>query len=138
MSAEKFTMDDYTDSTGTKNFLSFSKITPSIKLIFKNKNATSSLIKSIQLKTYFIKETGLLFARDTVSQIDKISYPKLDRYLNQLALKIDNVRVLYPYSAQLKAEQAKDFIRLAFEGKYFFNYPKGGGMNLRLFAGKFI
>ncbi len=138
VSAEKFTMDDYTDSTGTKNFLSFSKIAPSIKLIFKNKNATSSLVKSIQWKTYFIKETALLFSRDTVSHVDRISYPKLDRYLNQLALKIDNDRALYPYSAKLKAEQAKDFIRLTFEGKYFFNYQKGGGMNLRLFAGKFI
>jgi hypothetical protein len=36
------------------------------------------------------------------------------------------------------AEQAKDFLRFAFEGKYFFNYANGGGMNARLFAGKFI
>ncbi|MDQ6904702.1 MAG: hypothetical protein M3139_17040, partial [Bacteroidota bacterium] len=138
LSAEKFTTDNFTDSTGTKNYLGFSKLVPSIKLIFKNKNATSSLTKSIQWKTYFIKETGLLFFRDTVNQIDKITYPTLDRYLNQLTLRIDDDRVLYPYSAQLKAEQAKDFIRLAFEGKYFFNYAKGGGMSVRLFAGKFI
>ncbi len=26
----------------------------------------------------------------------------------------------------------------AFEGNYFFNYAKGGGMNMRLFGGKFI
>ncbi|MEO5891016.1 MAG: hypothetical protein ABIQ31_12225, partial [Ferruginibacter sp.] len=28
--------------------------------------------------------------------------------------------------------------RLAFTGNYFFNYPEGGGMNVRIFAGKFF
>jgi hypothetical protein len=67
-----------------------------------------------------------------------ISYPTLNRYLNQLQLKIENNRVLYPYSGLLQAEQARDFVRLAFEGKYFFNYAKGGGLNVRLFGGKFM
>ena len=138
ISGEKFTGDEFTDSTGTKNYLGFSKITPSIKIIFRNKNSTSSIIKSVQLKTYLIQETGLLFSRDTVHQVDIISYPKANRYINQLQLKIENKRILYPYSAELNAEQAKDFVRLAFEGNYFFNYPKGGGLNLRLFGGKFI
>jgi Peptidase family M1 domain len=138
LSGEKHTMDDFVDSTGAKNYMGFSKIVPSLKIIFRNKNATSSITKSIQWKTYFIKETGLLFRRDTVNQIDIISYPKVNRYLNQLQLKVENSRVLYPYSAMLQAEQGKDFIRLAFEGKYFFNYAKGGGMNMRLFGGKFI
>ncbi|HSQ44738.1 MAG TPA: M1 family metallopeptidase [Ginsengibacter sp.] len=138
LSAAKFTGDVFTDSTGTKNYLGFSKIVPSLKIIFKNRNATSSITKSIQWKTYFIKETGLLFSRDTINQRDVISYPKLNRYLNQLQLKIENNRVLYPYSGLLQAEQAKDFVRLSFEGKYFFNYAKGGGMNVRIFGGKFI
>lgn len=138
INAEKFSMDEFTDSTGAKNYLGFSKIVPSIKIIFKNKNSTSRITKSLQWKTYFIKETGLLFIRDTVHQLDVISYPSLHRYLNQLQLKIENNRVLYPYLGLLQAEQAKDFIRFAFEGKYFFNYPKGGGLNVRLFGGKFI
>ena len=138
VSGEKFTADDFTDSTGTKNHLGFSKIVPALKIIFRNKNATSSITKSVQWKTYFIEETGLLFTRDTINQIDIISYPKIDRYLNQLQLKLENNRVLYPYSGALQAEQGKDFVRLAFEGNYFFNYAKGGGMNVRLFGGKFI
>ncbi|MGH2647636.1 MAG: M1 family aminopeptidase, partial [Ginsengibacter sp.] len=138
VSGEKITGDEFTDSTGTKNYLGFSKIVPSIKLTFRNKNATSSIIKSIDWKTYFIQETGLLFSRDTVNQIDIISYPKANRYINQLQFKIENKRALYPYDATLQAEQAKDFVRLAFEGKYFFNYAKGGGLDVRLFGGKFI
>lgn len=138
LSAEKFSMDEFTDSTGTKNYLGFSKIVPSVKLIFRNKNATSSIKKWVQWKTYFIRETALSFEKDTLLQQDVISYPKTNRYLNQLSFVFENNRVLYPYSANIVAEQANDFIRLAFEGKYFFNYAKGGGMNARLFAGKFI
>ncbi|MEO8820353.1 MAG: M1 family metallopeptidase [Ginsengibacter sp.] len=138
LSAEKFSIDEYSDSTGTKNYLGFSKIVPSVKLIFRNKNATSSVKKWLQWKTYFIRETALSFEKDTVLHQDVISYPKTNRYLNQLSFVLENNRVLYPYSARIVAEQAKDFARFAFEGKYFFNYPKGGGLNARLFAGKFI
>jgi hypothetical protein len=138
LSAEKFSMDEFTDSTGAKNYLKFSKIVPSIKLTFRNKHATSSMKKWVQWKTFFIQETALSFLKDTVLHEDIIRYPKTKRYLNQLTLALENNRVLYPYSANIIAEQAKDFLRFAFEGKYFFNYPKGGGMNARLFAGKFM
>ena len=138
ISAEKFTEDEYTDSTGTKNYLGFSKITPALKIIFKNKNATSSVINSVQWKTFFIKETGLLFTTDTITNIQHITYPETKRYINQLQLETENGRALYPYSALLQAEQSTDFVRLAFEGKYFFNYAKNGGLDVRLFAGKFM
>ena len=137
LSGEKFTMDEFTDSTGKKNYMGFSKIVPSVKLIFKNKNATSSLKKSIQWKTYFIEETGLLFPGSD-PQIKIITYPKNQRYLNQLSMVVENNRALYPYSANIVAEQGNGFLRFAFEENYFFNYAKGGGMSARLFAGKFI
>lgn len=137
LSGEKFTMDQFTDSTGKKNYMGFSKIVPSIKLIFKNKNAASSVKKWLQWKTYFIEETSFLFPGND-PQIDVITYPKTKRYLNQLTLVLENNRALYPYSANIVADQGKDFLRLAFEENYFFNYEKGGGMSARLFAGKFI
>ena len=138
VSGEKFTADNFTDSTGAKNNLGFSKIAPSIKITFRNKNATSTITKSVQWKTYIIRETGILFSTDPVNNIETISYPKVDRYLNQIQFTLENNRALYPYSGNLQAEQAKDFVRLAFEGKYFFNYAKGGGLSARLFGGKFI
>ena len=138
LSTEKFSMDEFTDSTGTKNYLGFSKIVPSIKFIFRNKNVASSEKKWLQWKTYFITETSLAFSTDTVRHEEVISYPKVDRYLNQLTLAIENKRALYPYSSKIIAEQAKDFLRFGYEGKYFFNYANGGGLNARLFAGKFI
>lgn len=138
LSAEKFTGDEFTDSTGGKSYQGFLKVVPSIKLIFKNKNATSPVIKWIQWKTYLINETTLYFTKDTVHNKDVITYPKIKRYLNQLTLALENNRVLYPYATNITAEQGKGFARVTFEGKYFFNYVKGGGLDLRLFAGKFL
>ncbi|MDE3185572.1 MAG: M1 family metallopeptidase [Bacteroidota bacterium] len=138
LSAEKFSMDEFTDSTGAKNYLDFSKIVPSVKFIFKNKKATSTIKKWVQWKTYFIRETALSFQRDTLLQKDIITYPKINRYLNQLNFTIEDNRALYPYSSNVVLQQANNFLRFSFEGKYFFNYPKGGGMNARLFAGKFV
>jgi hypothetical protein len=39
---------------------------------------------------------------------------------------------------ELLAEQSDPFARLNFTFTAFLNYPKGGGLNLRFFAGKFI
>ena len=138
LSGAAFSMREYTDSTGRENFMGFTKLVPSLKFTFRNRNALSQVTKSIQWKTYFIEEESLLFTRDTIQKIDVIKYPTTKRYLNQLTFNIYNERILYPYSANLVAEQAEDFVRLGFTGKYFFNYSNGGGVNARLFAGKFI
>ncbi len=138
LSAEKFSMDEFTDSTGAKNYLGFSKMVPSVKLIFKNKNPTSAVKKWLQWKTFFIRETALSFSRDTVLQEDVISYPSSSRYLNQLNFAIENNRALYPYFSNVVLQQTDNFLRFSFDGKYFFNYPKEGGITARLFAGKFM
>jgi hypothetical protein len=94
--------------------------------------------KFIQWKTFLINEQGLSFTRDTINQVDIISYPTESRYVNQLRFVIENNRVLYPYRGELQVEQGEGFARLAFTGNYYFNYAKGGGMNVRVFAGKFF
>lgn len=137
-SASKFTMDAFKDSTGTNNYMGFYKLVPGIKLIFRNNDPRSKMTKYLQWKTYFIEETGLLFRRDTINHMDIITYPKTSRYLNQLTFSLSNHRVLYPYTGKLIAEQGRGFARIAFDGNYYFNYAKGGGMDVRLFAGKFI
>ena len=138
ISGAKFTGNSFTDSTNTKNPLQFSKLTPSLKYIFSNKNALSKVKKFVQFKTYLINETNILFKRDFVNNIDVITYPKEQRYINQLQLSFENNRVLYPYNAVLQGEQGDGFVRLNLTGNYFFNYADNGGLNVRLFAGKFI
>lgn len=134
----RFNGDEFTDSTNTINYLQFSKIVPSIKYVFANRNPRSSVMKYIQWKTFLINETSLLFTRDTVQQIDIITYPVNHRYLNQLQFVFENNRKLYPYRAAFQAEQGDGFLRLNLTGNYYFNYGQTGGLNVRFFAGKFI
>ncbi|MEP6615076.1 MAG: M1 family metallopeptidase [Ginsengibacter sp.] len=136
VNAATFSTDSFTDSATIK-YLGFSKIVPSLKMIFRERNPRSTITKFIQWKTFFIREDGISFFRDTVNQVDLITYPRFSRFLNQLRYVVENNRVLYPYKAELMAEQGKGFVRTTFTGNYFFNYPAGGGAAVRLFAGKF-
>ncbi len=138
LSAAKFTGGSFKDSTGTENPLQFSKLVPSIRYEFANKNPRSSIKKFIQFKSFLLKETKILFNRDIVNNVDVITYPKENRYVNQLQFGIENDKVLYPYDGIVQAEQGDGFLRLNFTGNYYFNYQNGGGLKLRLFAGKFI
>jgi Peptidase family M1 domain len=138
LAASKFTGGSFKDSTGTKNPLQFSKIVPSIKYEIANSNPRSKIKKIIQWKTFFINETNILFTRDIVNNKDIITYPKEQRYVNQLQIGIRNSRALYPYDGIFQAEQGEGFVRLNFTGNYYFNYAKAGGLNVRIFAGKFI
>ena len=138
VSAANFSGDTFTDTTGKINYLRFSKIVPSLKFVFANRNPRSTANTYLQWKTFFITETTLNFYRDTVQQLDIITYPVANRYVNQLTFVTENNRLLYPYRAALQAEQGKGFLRFNFTGNYFFNYPAGGGLDARFFAGKFI
>lgn len=133
-----FSGDDFTDSTNTTHQQRFSKIVPSLKYVFAKTNPRSSITKFIQWKTFFIKEQGLLFTRDTINAVDVITYPVKSRYVNQLSFVIENNRSLYPYKGTLQLDQGEGFARLAFTGNYYFNYANKGGMDVRFFAGKFF
>ena len=138
LSATKFTGGSFTDSVLTKKPLRFSKVVPALKYLFANKNARSHLKKYIQFKSFLINETNVSFTHDPVNNADIISYPKVQRYVNQLEFALENKRILYPYSGKLQTEQGERFVRINFTGNYFFNYVKSGGLNVRFFAGKFI
>lgn len=138
LAGARFTGDSFTDSTGTKNFQPFSKLVPAVKFTFAEKNPRSTITRYLQFKTFLINETGLLFTRDNNTNEEIITYPKQQRYVNQLRFVVKNARALYPYNATLQVDQGKAFVRSGFTGNYFFNYASGGGMNVRLFAGKFF
>lgn len=144
LGTSSFTMDAYTDSAGKKTFTGFKKITPEIKFTFKNKDARSTMHRYIRFKSFLFSEDNFKFYTDSVPVSGGYHYftavktIKRNRFVNQLSFVIENNRVLYPYRGELKVEQGKDFIRPTFIGNYFFNYPKGGGLDVRLFAGKFI
>ena len=125
------------DSNGSKIFGGFSKLTPSIKFKF-NKQLRSSREKWIEWKLFLIAEKGFEYKLKTA---DSIYYPTPEeankRYLNQLTMQFSDFRVLYPYKFQIQFQQGEGFYRLNATGHYYFNYPNGGGLEVRAFAAKF-
>lgn len=72
---------------------------------------------------------------------DNNSYSAYNQNFNnnivQANISLEDRRNLYPYSANLDIMQVKNILRLAWTGKYFFNYnAKCEGISTRLFAGK--
>ncbi|MBI5858491.1 MAG: M1 family metallopeptidase [Sphingobacteriales bacterium] len=146
VSCSRFSMDEFQGSDGPKIYLGFEKYVPGIRFTLHEKNPRNNFTRYIQFKSFIISEGTLRFYRDTVITLpgpdttitDKYRVVSENRVLNQLQLVIENNRALYPYSGKLVAEQGKDFFRTTFTGKYFFNYPKEGGLDVRFFAGKFF
>jgi hypothetical protein len=142
LNASSFTENEYADSAGTKTYLGFQKLVPGIRFTFRQKDPRNHMHKYVQWKTFLINEDGLRFTKDTLvnppAVVTKVTKTKDSWNLNQLLFVIENSRALYPYRGELKMEHSKDFVRMAFTGNYFFNYSKGGGLDVRLFAGKFF
>jgi hypothetical protein len=137
LGALKFSTLSGVDSNGSKVFGGFTKITPSVRLSFKNKSELSSVEKWLEWKTYLISEKGFNY----VQAQDEEFYPEEGksekRYINQLTFSLTDFRQLYPYDVQVQVQQGEGFYRASATGHYFFNYEKGGGMQVRMFAAKF-
>jgi hypothetical protein len=141
VNALKFNTNDFVDTANQKYVTGFRKIAPSLKFVFTENNPRSTRERFIQWKTFLLDEDDLRFRSDTFpngNRFTEISTTNASRYLNQLRFVIQDTRVLYPYRGELMAEQAKDFVRLAFTGNYYFNYNEKLGADIRVFAGKFI
>ncbi len=130
--------DAFTDSSGKMTRLRFSRLVPSVRYVFGRTLSGNPATVWLQWKTFLIGEQSVDFNRDTVNNLDLISYPTRSRYVNRLELVIENRRALYPFRYALQADQGSRFLRLAFTGNYFFNYAAGDGLRLRCFAGKFF
>lgn len=126
------------DTLGKPLYERFLKFVPYLRLDFKKRTPRSTVEKSLEFKSYLINEknfTGFGLGHDTL--IHPNATISQFRYLNQLSFVISNERTLYPYHAAIQFQQADLFYRANLDGNYFFNYPSGGGMTVRLFASKF-
>ena len=139
ITGERFSTITGIDSNGHRLIGGYYKLVPTLRLTFPNKEARSTGEKFIEWKTYLIGEKQLdhYVQKSTDSSYYPVPGKYNFRYLNQLSLGLRDDRVLYPYSALLQFQQAASFYRINFTGNYFFNYAKGGGLDLRLFGAKF-
>lgn len=141
LSGMRFTSNQFADTAGNNYFTGFSKLVPSIKWVLREKDARSTRERFLQWKTFLINEDFLRFSRDTLpggNTVMRVGKETGSRYLNQLRFVMQDTRALYPYRAELLAEQTSAFIRLSFTGNYHFNYNNKLGADLRFFVGKFI
>lgn len=132
VSASSFSILEGADSNGRKISAGMLKISPYIKYCLPSTD--DDLEKQIEYRLYIIGEQGLDYRPFGTNQFYASKRAMKTRYLNQLTFNIESSRVLYPYLAQIQWQQAEHFYRLNATGKYYFNYPKGGGLRLRLFA----
>jgi len=135
ISAATYSADLYTDSTGRKTPLTFNKWVPILKYSWPDKG---SMQKSLQWKTFGLREQNVNFKRDTVNKTWQISYPFSSSVIHQLSMKWKQNRTLYPWQTNLMLEHGGDFGRINVEWNGFFNYQQEGGLSVRLFAGKFL
>ncbi len=144
LNAAAFSYDEFLKSDGEKAISGFTKIVPGLRFTLQENHPRSSVTRYIQWKNYFLREGLFRITNDTtITGSDtairqNVAIQKHSKSFQQLKLFIQNNRVLYPFSAELNIEQGNDFLRTAFTGNYFFNYPKAGGLNVRFFAGKFF
>lgn len=129
------------DTLGDKMFENFSRLGTIFKLEFKEPSLRSSVRRTLEFKTFFIRENDFAgFANkygDSSFTIYVTRKEAINRYINQLTFKQENNRVLYPYDWSAQVQQGKGFYRFNLEGNHFFNYAKYGGLTVRFFASRF-
>jgi hypothetical protein len=123
---------------GNKFSLAFRKVAPSVKFTFRERYARSTVERFLQARLFFIGEDDIRFVTDPVTN-EEIAERSTSRYnIFQARYVYNNFRKLYPFRFSFMAEGNADFMRLNLNGNYFFNFRKKGGVNVRLYAGKFI
>ncbi len=130
--------DVFKDSTGIPHYFLSQKWVPGVQWQLGNKDPHNETVKTIAWKTFLFRETQFQYFRDTTLQQNIITFPVLSSYLNQLKFTVNNKRVLNPYRLDAIAEQNKDMIRLSLNASQYFNFSEKEGIEVRLFAGKFI
>ncbi|MDB5252855.1 MAG: family metallopeptidase [Flaviaesturariibacter sp.] len=141
VSVSTFSNNEFTDDKGTRHLARFKKLAPGLTIYLREKDPHSLRQRFVQWKSFFIGEQpfrisddSLITATDTTIR-QRVQTVPLQFSVHQLTIGVQDFRALYPYSANLTVQASRDFIRLALEGSYFFNYARGG-LAVRLFAGK--
>lgn len=127
-----FSMNQLSGSLGNDRYR-FSKIAPYLRWQLPEADPWSYRERSVAFTSYMISESELKYTNNNYS------LGTTRRHLQQLVLRWKDDRILYPYDYHLQIDHQRAFTRLAFTGKYFFNYSRAGrGFSLRFFAGKFL
>lgn len=136
--AMRFSRNERPDSSGGNIYERFYRLTPQVQLRFRG-DARSTRQKSLEAKLFFIgEETFNYVMRKSDSLIFADRPFSATRYVSQLTYEVSDERVLYPYNYRLQLQQGESFARINATASFFFNYARGGGLDLRVFGAKFF
>lgn len=138
ISGAKFSEDAYTDSAGRNMHLLFKKVTPQVRVVFRNNDPRSMAKRYVQFKLHYINRDELIFSWDSIGMKNTYALSGKTTTIGQLRYVTENSRALYPYKWEVQLDITKSFGRVAYTGNYFFNFPNKGGLDIRWFAGKFF
>lgn len=131
-----FSTNEGVDSSGKKIFSSVYKLVPFFQ--WHLPASSPKIFKTIELRSFILNEQGFDYK---LYSVDSFYYPTRGKHnttcIGQASFNYFNTRALYPYNAQIQLQQGPSFYRINATGNYFFNFPNGGGMQVRLFAAKF-
>ncbi len=127
------------DTLGNTLYENFLRVSPFVRY-YLPQTERSSVRRFFEFRTFLIREkefSAFGSRSDSTETIYVTGTEERSRYINQLSYHYQNNRALYPYNLLLQMQQGKGFYRLNLDAAYFFNYPKYGGLSVRLFASKF-
>ncbi len=135
----RFSTNMSLDTFGNKKFESFYKFTPGVHFVFKHA-PLSNTSSNIDFRVYLIGEKS--FGNYSQKSTDSANFYPTSlsnnfRYITQFSYNLENSRALYPYQLQLQLQQGKNFYRFNANAHYYFNYAKGGGLQVRFFGALF-
>ena len=120
-----------------KQFLNFCKIVPEINFEFKNRNARSHVKSNFRFRNLNINQEKLVYDKVGVEYVSKVK--SSSRYLNDFLYQYSNSRIINPFDFSLNVEQTDKMVKASATLNYRITYyKKNKGLDIRLFAGKFI
>ena len=144
MSVARFSFNRFTAPNGQELIQRFTKLTPGVRFTWRE-DPRSARHRYLQLSYVRIGETSYRLQRDTTvntsgDTVINNNYRSLTnkRGLFRIQYVQENNRKLYPYRWEAQVQFNGSFARPSITWNQFFNYPKGGGLHMRVFAGGFL
>ncbi len=138
VSGERFSMNSLTLNSDAPVFLQVNKLVPSVSYTKYYGENEPYKKWNFLLRAFILGQDNFTYplVNDSTYTVAKKSETKT---IVEFQTTLKDERALYPYNMNFKIDGDKDFLRLGFTGNYFLNYDASGkGLNVRLFAGKFI
>lgn len=125
--------------------LKYSRVTPSVTLFFKNKNARSKVEQRLQVRSHVIWEEAPQFGLiDTATGFGFLGKETTDRVVNEVSFMHVNNRALHPYGGQLTLQHSADngrdaYVKAHLRAAYKYTYnAKRSSVLAGLYVGAFL